>query len=308
MASARAHRLNSWGRLDILVNNAGILRDKAFHNMPLEDFETVVQVHLLGTVYCIKAARPIMRNQKYGRIVVTTSGSGTVGNFGQSNYGAAKTVVVGLINCLRLEGAKYDILTNAVSPSAHTRMTEGLLAPDMVPDTEPELVFPAVAWLCSEACNVTGQIIAATAGGFARVQYFVTEGVQFDRELTITIEMFAEALAAIADLSTAKPYTGLMGYVERKLREIGRIKYRRHGQIESIRNRRPVLEAAVQTTEADFCQVPEAVGSDRRVHPPAHRRPSPPGPSVVSKPVLLFRTSPVGERGPRSRTARLVSN
>ena len=216
--------LNTWNRIDILVNNAGILRDKAFNNMPLEDFETVLQVHLLGTVYCTKAAWPVMREQKYGRVVVTTSGSGTVGNFGQSNYGAAKTGVVGLINCLRLEGAKYNILTNAISPSAHTRMTEGLLPPDMIPHMKPELVSPAVAYLCSEDCSVSGQIIAATAGGFARVQYFVTEGVQFDPEHPVTIEMFADSFPEITDLSTARPYTGLMGNVERKLREIGRIR------------------------------------------------------------------------------------
>ena len=111
------------------MNNAGILRDKAFNNMSMEDFEFAVQVHFMGTVYCTKAAWPIMRKQQYGRIVVTTSGSGTVGNFGQSNYGAAKMAVNGLINVLRLEGAKYNILCNAISPSARTRMTEALLPP-----------------------------------------------------------------------------------------------------------------------------------------------------------------------------------
>src|SRR5499427_5817377 len=121
--------MNTWGRCDILVNNAGILRDKAFNNMTMEDFEFAVQVHFNGTVYCTKAAWPIMRKQQYGRIVVTTSGSGTVGNFGQSNYGAAKMAVNGLINVLRLEGAKYNILSNAISPSANTRMTESLLPP-----------------------------------------------------------------------------------------------------------------------------------------------------------------------------------
>ncbi len=216
--------LNTWNQLDILVNNAGILRDKAFNNMSLEDFEAVVQVHLMGTVYCTKAAWPVMREQKYGRIVVTTSGSGTVGNFGQANYGAAKTGVVGLINVLRFEGAKYNILVNAISPSAHTRMTEGLLPPDMIPYMKPELVSPAVAYLCSDDCNVSGQITAATAGGFARVQYFVTEGVQFDPEMPVTVEMFAEAFPKVTDLATARPYTGLMGNVERKLREIGRIR------------------------------------------------------------------------------------
>src|SRR5512142_2808519 len=141
--------VKTWGRLDILVNNAGILRDKAFNNMTMDDFEFTVQVHFMGTVYCTKAAWPIMRKQQYGRIVVTTTGSGTVGNFGQSNYGAAKMAVNGLINVLRFEGAKYNIRCNAISPSALTRMTESLLPPDIGPWMKPELVSPAVAWLCS---------------------------------------------------------------------------------------------------------------------------------------------------------------
>jgi NAD(P)-dependent dehydrogenase (short-subunit alcohol dehydrogenase family) len=216
--------INAYGRLDILVNNAGILRDKSFNNLGMDDFELVVQVHLMGTVYCTKAAWPIMRAQKYGRVVVTTSGSGTVGNFGQSNYGAAKMGVAGLINCLRFEGAKYNILCNAISPSALTRMTESLLPPDMAQYMKPELVSPAVAWLCSEECDANGEIIAATAGGYARVQYFVTEGVQFDPLEPVTIEMVQGALGKIRDLSTAKPYMGLMGNVEQNLRAMGRIK------------------------------------------------------------------------------------
>jgi NAD(P)-dependent dehydrogenase (short-subunit alcohol dehydrogenase family) len=216
--------MNKWGRLDILVNNAGVLRDKAFNNMDLADYEFVNQVHHFGTVYCTKAAWPIMRKQQYGRIVVTTSGSGTVGNFGQSNYGAAKMAVNGFINVLRFEGAKYNIRINAISPSALTRMTESLLPPDIAPYMKPELVSPAVAWLCSEECDQNGEIIAATAGGYARVQYFVTEGVQFDPEQPVTIEMIADSIDRIRDLSTASPYTGLMGNVTEKLREMGRIK------------------------------------------------------------------------------------
>jgi NAD(P)-dependent dehydrogenase (short-subunit alcohol dehydrogenase family) len=215
--------VNTWGRLDILVNNAGVLRDKAFNNMTLEDFEFAVQVHFYGTVYCTKAAWPVMRKQQYGRIVVTTSGSGTVGNFGQSNYGAAKMAVNGLINVLRLEGAKYNILCNAISPSAHTRMTEGLLPPDMVKFMRPEFVSPAVAWLCSEECDANGEIITATAGNYARVQYFSSEGVQFDPDQPVTIEMLAEKIGTIRDLSKAKPYTGLMGTVEASLRKMGKI-------------------------------------------------------------------------------------
>src|SRR4051812_1256161 len=215
--------VDTWGRLDILVCNAGILRDKAFNNMDMADYEFVNQVHHFGTAYCIKAAWPIMRKQSYGRVVVTTSGSGTVGNFGQANYGAAKMAVNGLINVLRLEGAKYNILCNAISPSAHTRMTEGLLPPQLVEYMRPEFVSPAVAWLCSEECDASGEIIAATAGNYARVQYFQSEGVQFDPDQPVTIEMLAEKIGTIRDLSKAKPYTGLMGTVEASLRAMGKI-------------------------------------------------------------------------------------
>jgi NAD(P)-dependent dehydrogenase (short-subunit alcohol dehydrogenase family) len=216
--------MNTWGRVDILVNNAGVLRDKAFNNMTVADYEFVNAVHHFGTVYCTKAAWPIMRKQQYGRIVVTTSGSGTVGNFGQANYGAAKMAVNGLINVLRHEGAKYNIRCNAISPSALTRMTESLLPPDVGPWMKPELVSPMVAWLCSEECDQNGEIMAATAGGYARVQYFVTEGVQFDPAAPVTIEMVADSIDRVRDLSTARPYTGLMGNVAEKLREMGRIK------------------------------------------------------------------------------------
>ncbi len=216
--------INTWGRVDILVNNAGVLRDKAFNNMTMADYEFVNAVHHFGTVYCTKAAWPIMRKQQYGRIVVTTSGSGTVGNFGQANYGAAKMAVNGLINVLRHEGAKYNIRCNAISPSALTRMTESLLPPDIGPWMKPDLVSPMVAWLCSEECDQNGEIMAATAGGYARVQYFVTDGVQFDPAAPVTIEMVADSIDRIRDLSTARPYTGLMGNVAEKLREMGRIK------------------------------------------------------------------------------------
>jgi NAD(P)-dependent dehydrogenase (short-subunit alcohol dehydrogenase family) len=215
--------VNAWGRCDILVNNAGILRDKAFVNMTMEDFEFTAQVHFMGTVYCTKAAWPVMRKQQYGRIVVTTSGSGTVGNFGQSNYGAAKMAVNGFINVLRLEGAKYNILCNAISPSARTRMTEDLIPPHIAKFMRPELVSPAVAWLCSEECDANGEIIAATAGNYARVQYFVSEGVQFDPDEPVTIDMVAEKIGQIRNLANAKPYTGLMGNLEKNLRSLGKI-------------------------------------------------------------------------------------
>lgn len=215
--------VNAWGRVDALVCNAGVLRDKAFNNMTMEDYEFVNKVHHFGTAYCVKAVWPVMRKQSYGRIVVTTSSSGTVGNFGQANYGAAKMAVNGLINVLRHEGAKYNIRCNAISPTAYTRMTEGLLPPDITPWMKPELVSPIVAWMCSEDCDQNGEIMAASAGNFARVQYFVTEGAQFDPAEPVTIEMVRDKLDQIRDLSTAQPYFGIMGNVAEKLRAMGRI-------------------------------------------------------------------------------------
>ncbi len=216
--------MDTWGRLDILVANAGVLRDKAFNNMTMEDFEFVMKVHLMGTVYTTKAAWPIFRDRKYGRVVVTTSGSGTNGNFGQSNYGAAKMAINGFINCLRFEGAKYNIMLNAISPSARTRMTENLISPAMLEYMRPELVSPAVAYLASEECKVSGEIIFATAGTYSRVQYFQTEGMAFDPDKPVTIEMVQENFERITDLDTAKPAMNIMGNVESQLRQLGKLK------------------------------------------------------------------------------------
>jgi len=216
--------MDTWGRLDILVNNAGILRDKSFNKMSMEDFEFVMQVHLMGTVYCTKAAWQIMRDAKYGRIVVTTSGSGTVGNFGQANYGAAKMAVNGFINVLRHEGQNYNIKTNAISPSARTRMTENLIPAEVAEWMKPELVSPAVAYMCSEQCEFSGEIIGANAGHYKIVKYFESEGVQFDPAEPVTVDMFAENLGKIMDIS--KPDTH--GFSSRKLQDrlkaMGRIK------------------------------------------------------------------------------------
>ena len=216
--------MNTWGRLDILVNNAGILRDKSFNKMENEDFRVVVDVHLMGTVYCTKAAWQIMRAAKYGRIVVTTSGSGTVGNFGQANYGAAKMAVNGFINVLRHEGQSYNIKLNAISPSARTRMTEDLINPEILEFMKPELVSPAVAWMCSEQCDVSGEIIAANAGAYSVVKYFQTEGAQFDPAEEVTVDMFADAWPKISDFTDAAPMGRSRGRLEARLRAMGRIK------------------------------------------------------------------------------------
>jgi NAD(P)-dependent dehydrogenase (short-subunit alcohol dehydrogenase family) len=141
--------MDQWGRIDILVANAGILRDKTFAKMELADFQLVLDVHLLGTVKPAKAVWEIMREQNYGRIVVTTSSSGLYGNFGQSNYGAAKLGVIGFMNTLRLEGQKNNIHVNAISPVAATRMTENLMPPEILARLKPEFVTPGVVYLCS---------------------------------------------------------------------------------------------------------------------------------------------------------------
>lgn len=177
--------MDKWGRVDILVNNAGILRDKSFGKGSMEDFQLVVDVHLMGTVYCTKAVWDIMKAQEYGRIVVTTSSSGLYGNFGQANYGSAKLGVVGLMNTLAQEGAKNNIRVNALAPTAGTRMTEGLIPEKAYALLTPETVSPAVLFLVSEEAP-TRTILAAGAGAFAVAKIVETEGVLLgDDELDV---------------------------------------------------------------------------------------------------------------------------
>jgi NAD(P)-dependent dehydrogenase (short-subunit alcohol dehydrogenase family) len=168
--------MDAWGRIDILIANAGILRDRTLTKMELADFEAVMQVHVWGTFKPIKAVWDIMKAQNYGRIVVTTSSSGMYGNFGQSNYGAAKMAVLGLMNTLKLEGAKNDVKINAISPVAATRMTEGLMPPEVLAKLAPEYVTPGVVYLCSDEAP-TGAILTAGAGAFALSRIYETEGV-----------------------------------------------------------------------------------------------------------------------------------
>lgn len=167
--------MNKWGRVDILVNNAGILRDKSFTKMSLEDFKLVMDVHVMGTVNCTKAVWDIMREQNYGRIVMTTSSSGMYGNFGQSNYGAAKMAVLGLMNTLVLEGAKNNIHVNALAPTAGTRMTEDLMPEEIVKAFAPEAVTAGMLTLCDE--NAPNRfILCAGAGGYSSASIFETSG------------------------------------------------------------------------------------------------------------------------------------
>ena len=168
--------MKEWGRIDILVNNAGILRDKSFTKMTLDDFRLVVEVHLMGAVNCSKAVWDIMRAQNYGRIVMTTSSSGLYGNFGQSNYGAAKMALVGLMQTLSIEGAKNNIHVNCLAPTAATRMTENLMPEAVLKLLQPETVTPGLLALVAEDAP-TRAILCAGAGAFERAHITLTQGV-----------------------------------------------------------------------------------------------------------------------------------
>ena len=177
-----ADAMARWGRVDILINNAGVLRDKTFGKMEIEDFKFVMDVHLMGSVNCTKAVWEIMKAQNYGRIVLTTSSSGLFGNFGQSNYGAAKMAMVGLMQTLTIEGAKNDIRVNCLAPTAATRMTEDLGARLDLDTLRPGLVTPGVMFLVSDDAP-TRAIMNAGAGNFERTYVTYTKGVYVgDRE------------------------------------------------------------------------------------------------------------------------------
>ncbi len=194
----------AFGRIDILIANAGILRDKSFSKMEIKDFEAVMAVHVMGTVKPAKAVWQIMRDQQYGRIVVTTSSTGLYGNFGQTNYGAAKLGLVGLMNTLKLEGAKDNIKVNAIAPVAATRMTENLMPPAMLSMLKPEFVTPGVVFLASEDAP-TGVILTAGAGVFAAAQMVETDGINLGQGADA--DTVAEYWSKIGDFTGAKHYT-----------------------------------------------------------------------------------------------------
>jgi NAD(P)-dependent dehydrogenase (short-subunit alcohol dehydrogenase family) len=195
-----------WGSVDLMCANAGILRDKSFAKMELADFAKVLDVHLTGTFYCCKAVWEGMRARNYGRIVLTTSSSGLYGNFGQANYGAAKTGMVGLMNVLAEEGRKTDIRVNIVSPTAATRMTEELLPAQALQLMKPEAITPAVEYLLSENAP-TKTIMGAGAGSFAVIKILESEGVNF-AEADWSPDTIAAHFADISDMSKAKALEG----------------------------------------------------------------------------------------------------
>lgn len=198
--------MDKWGRIDILVNNAGILRDKTFAKMPLEDFRLVVEVHLMGSVNCTKAVWEIMREQDYGRIIFTTSSSGLYGNFGQSNYGAAKMAMVGLMNTLHLEGAKTNIRVNCLAPTAGTAMTEGLIPPPVFKLLSAESVSPAVVFMAGPDAP-SRKVIGAGGGSFSVFKGFETTGVNLLPD-NLSAEGIAAAWEAMNDEAGMQEFTG----------------------------------------------------------------------------------------------------
>jgi NAD(P)-dependent dehydrogenase (short-subunit alcohol dehydrogenase family) len=197
--------LARWGRVDVLINNAGILRDKTFAKMDLADFRLVLDVHVMGTVHCTKAVWDRMRDQNYGRIVLTASSSGLYGNFGQSNYGTAKAAMVGLMNVLHLEGEKHNIHTNILLPTAATRMTEGLFPEAVAGLATPESITPGLLFLVSRDAP-SRVMLCAGAGSFARTLITETVGVHFS-EVDRTPENIAAAFDRISDPTGAVSLT-----------------------------------------------------------------------------------------------------
>jgi NAD(P)-dependent dehydrogenase (short-subunit alcohol dehydrogenase family) len=197
-----ARALNEFGRVDIVINNAGILRDKSFANLTPDLVNPVLDVHLRGAFHVTRPAFAHMKERGYGRIVLTSSGSGLMGNFGQANYGAAKMGLIGLMNVLKLEGVRYNIKVNAVAPIALTRMTSDLFS-GMADTFAPEDVSPAVAYLVSEECDLTGEIWSVGGGSVSRFFIGLTDGyVKPRRKGPLTIEDIARNVDAIRDESS----------------------------------------------------------------------------------------------------------
>jgi len=200
--------VDNFGRVDILINNAGNVRDKSFAKMDLKDFTALMDVHLMGAVYCTKAAWPLMLDNKYGRIVMTSSAAGLYGTHGHTNYSSAKISLIGFMNALKQEGTHKNVLVNAVAPMALTRMTEEVMSPKLAPKMKPEYVTALVAWLCSEESTLAGEIIECGMGYYSKVQIVEAPGYIFKGDTVPTPEDIRDRWEAISDMEGALPYPG----------------------------------------------------------------------------------------------------
>ncbi|RRD22984.1 SDR family NAD(P)-dependent oxidoreductase [Brucellaceae bacterium VT-16-1752] len=213
MQALARRTVEEFGRIDILINNAGILRDKSFAKMDMADFRAVVDVHLIGSANASRAVWDVMKGQNYGRILMTTSTSGVYGNFGQSNYGAAKAGLVGLMNVLHFEGDKYDIHVNAIAPTAATRMTGDVLDDEMLVRLAPENVVPAALFLVSEQAP-SRTVLLAGAGTVARMAIVESEGVYLPKGER-TPEAVAAAFSKIDDMTNFIETDAGLAHVDR---------------------------------------------------------------------------------------------
>ncbi|MEO2177214.1 MAG: SDR family NAD(P)-dependent oxidoreductase, partial [bacterium] len=198
--------IDNFGRIDILINNAGNVRDKSFAKMDLENFTALLDVHLMGAVYCTRAAWPIMLEQQFGRVIMTSSSSGLFGAHGHTNYASAKLALVGFMHALIQEGTSKNVLVNSIAPMALTRMTEQVVSPKFASTMQPEFVSAMIAFLCSDECGLSGEIVECGMGYYSKVQISEGAGIFLGDGEVPTPDDIQDNWAAISDMSDAKTY------------------------------------------------------------------------------------------------------